>query len=228
MRVTWTDQQRAVIAARDRDILVSAAAGSGKTTVLTERIFDRINDREHPIHVDDLLIVTFTEAAARQMRSKIRDRLTQAIGEQSLSEEERSRLREQLIRLPQAQISTIHGFCLEIIRNWFHVIDLDPDFRICVFQGPHSSGESLWILMTSMSFMYGLMPLPTTSQVSAMMQMETAQTSTRSTGLQTFILLEKISSDSIQATGQSSSWRSGSRFPSRYLDIHGFDRAEKR
>ena len=135
MRVTWTDQQRAVIAARDRDILVSAAAGSGKTTVLTERIFDRINDREHPIHVDDLLIVTFTEAAARQMRSKIRDRLTQAIGEQSLSEEERSRLREQLIRLPQAQISTIHGFCLEIIRNWFHVIDLDPDFRICADDG---------------------------------------------------------------------------------------------
>lgn len=135
MSLSWTNQQRAVIDARDRDILVSAAAGAGKTTVLTERIFERVTDREHPVHIDEMLIVTYTEAAARQMKTKIRERLTEAAQSKDIDEAHRDYLREQLIRLPQAPISTIHGFCLDVIRNWFHVIDLEPDFRICADEG---------------------------------------------------------------------------------------------
>lgn len=135
MSLSWTDKQRAVIDARDRDILVSAAAGSGKTSVLTERIFDRVMDGHRPVHVDEMLIVTYTEAAARQMKAKIRDRLTRALESEEWSEAQEAHLREQLIRLPQASISTIHGFCLEVIRSWFHVIDLEPDFRICADEG---------------------------------------------------------------------------------------------
>ena len=71
MGMTWTDDQRKVIELRDRNILVSAAAGSGKTAVLVERIIKIITDKEHPVDIDRLLIVTFTNAAAAEMRERI-------------------------------------------------------------------------------------------------------------------------------------------------------------
>ena len=81
MGMTWTDDQRKVIELRDRNILVSAAAGSGKTAVLVERIIKIITDKEHPVDIDRLLIVTFTNAAAAEMRERIGNALENALKE---------------------------------------------------------------------------------------------------------------------------------------------------
>lgn len=122
----WTDDQKKVITVRDRNILVSAAAGSGKTAVLVERIIGRILDREHPVDIDRMLIVTFTNAAAAQMRERIRE----AIEEELFKEPSNENLLKQSSLVHHAQITTIHSFCLYLIRNYFHRIDLEPDFRI--------------------------------------------------------------------------------------------------
>lgn len=122
----WTTEQQQVIELRDRNLLVSAAAGSGKTAVLVERIIKKITDREHPVDIDRLLIVTFTNAAAAEMRERIG-----AAIEKSLEQEPGSvHLQKQQTLLHNAQITTIHSFCLYVIRNFFHRIDLDPDFRV--------------------------------------------------------------------------------------------------
>lgn len=126
MSVSWTEEQRQVIELRNRNILVSAAAGSGKTAVLVERIITMITDRVHPVDIDSLLIVTFTNAAAGEMRERIR-----AAIEKKLEEEpENVHLQRQLTLIHHAQITTIHSFCQHVIRNYFHTIDLDPNFRI--------------------------------------------------------------------------------------------------
>ena len=126
MGMTWTDDQRKVIELRDRNILVSAAAGSGKTAVLVERIIKIITDKEHPVDIDRLLIVTFTNAAAAEMRERIGNALENALKEQPDDEH----LQRQLSLLHNAQITTIDSFCLYVIRNHFHEIDLEPNFRI--------------------------------------------------------------------------------------------------
>lgn len=126
MGVSWTEEQRQVIELRDRNILVSAAAGSGKTAVLVERIITRITDRVHPVDIDSLLIVTFTNAAAGEMRERIRT----AIEKKLVEEPENVHLQRQLTLIHHAQITTIHSFCQHVIRNYFHTIDLDPNFRI--------------------------------------------------------------------------------------------------
>ena len=126
MGMTWTDDQRKVIELRDRNILVSAAAGSGKTAVLVERIIKIITDKEHPMDIDRLLIVTFTNAAAAEMRERIGNALENALKEQPDDEH----LQRQLSLLHNAQITTIDSFCLYVIRNHFHEIDLEPNFRI--------------------------------------------------------------------------------------------------
>ncbi len=130
MGVTWTGEQKTVIELRDCNILVSAAAGSGKTAVLVERILSKLTDLNHPVDIDHLLIVTFTNAAAGEMRERIREALEQKLEEEELD----PRIREHLIRqtslLQNAQITTIHSFCQYVIRNHFHTIDLDPGFRI--------------------------------------------------------------------------------------------------
>ena len=134
-RINWSSEQQAVIRSRHQDVLVSAAAGSGKTAVLIERIYKKITDRENPVNVDDLLIVTFTENAAEEMKQRIRRRLIRAIDETEDDPEYRQLLRDQLIRLPQAQISTIHGFCQSVIRSWFTAIDFEPDVRVLADEG---------------------------------------------------------------------------------------------
>ena len=129
MGTNWTSEQKEVIDARDCNILVSAAAGSGKTAVLVERILDLLMDEEHPAEIDRMLIVTFTNAAAGEMRDRIRERLEEKL-EETLKPEVLIHLQKQSALLQNAQISTIHSFCQYIIRNYFHTTDLDPDFRI--------------------------------------------------------------------------------------------------
>ena len=121
----WTRAQQDAIEARDGTILVSAAAGAGKTAVLVERILHLIMDEGADI--DRLLIVTFTNAAAGEMRQRISARIGRALSEGGGAD---THLRRQLTLLPAAQISTIHAFCLTLIRRFFHLIGIDPDFRL--------------------------------------------------------------------------------------------------
>lgn len=126
MAVTFTIDQQKVIDTRDKNILVSAAAGSGKTAVLVEHIIQRIMDKEHPIDIDRLLVVTFTNAAAAGMR----ERISNAIQARLSMEPENAHLQRQAILVHQAQITTIHSFCLYLIRNHFEAIELEPDFTV--------------------------------------------------------------------------------------------------
>lgn len=126
MGVSWTKEQQQVIDLRKRNILVSAAAGSGKTAVLVERIIKMITEGEHPVDIDRLLIVTFTNAAAAEMRERIGAAIEKALEEMP----ENEHLQRQQTLIHNAQITTIDSFCLYVIRNHFHEIDLEPNFRI--------------------------------------------------------------------------------------------------
>lgn len=126
MGVTWTKEQKKVIDERGRNILVSAAAGSGKTAVLVERIIQKITDKKNPVDIDRLLIVTFTHAAAAEMK----ERIGAALDKRMAEEPDNLLLEKQSLLLRNAQITTIHSFCLYVIRNHFNEIDLDPAFRI--------------------------------------------------------------------------------------------------
>ena len=126
MAVTFTGEQRKVIELRDRNILVSAAAGSGKTAVLVERIIQMISDESNRIDIDRLLVVTFTNAAAAEMR----ERIGQAIDARLTQQPENEHLQRQAALLHNAQITTIDSFCLFVIRNNFNDIGLDPGFRV--------------------------------------------------------------------------------------------------
>ncbi|WP_102271873.1 helicase-exonuclease AddAB subunit AddA [Cytobacillus massiliigabonensis] len=123
---TWTDDQWKAIWAKGQDTLVAAAAGSGKTAVLVERIIQKILSEEEPINVDELLVVTFTNASAAEMRHRIGEALEKAIDHNPKS----VHLRKQLSLLNKASISTLHSFCLEMIRKYYYLIDMDPGFRI--------------------------------------------------------------------------------------------------
>jgi ATP-dependent helicase/nuclease subunit A len=124
--VTWTDDQWKAIMANNKDILVAAAAGSGKTAVLVERIIQKILSKDQPINVDELLVVTFTSASAAEMRHRIGEALEKAISQ----DHDSRHLRKQLSLLNKASISTLHSFCMEVIRKYYYLIDLDPGFRI--------------------------------------------------------------------------------------------------
>ena len=121
----WTTEQEQVIAARNCNLLVSAAAGSGKTAVLVERIITRLIEGEDPLNVDQLLVVTFTEAAAAEMKERIRG----AIEKKREEEPENIHLQRQATLIHHARITTIHSFCLSVVRDYFHTIDLEPGFR---------------------------------------------------------------------------------------------------
>ncbi|MDE7113329.1 MAG: UvrD-helicase domain-containing protein, partial [Acetatifactor sp.] len=122
----FTPEQEQVIQLHNRNILVSAAAGSGKTAVLVERIVRMVCDEAHPVDIDRLLIVTFTNAAAAEMRERIALGIAAALREHPESEH----IQRQSTLLHNAQITTIDSFCLFIIRNHFHEIGLDPAFRV--------------------------------------------------------------------------------------------------
>ena len=122
----WTKEQQNVIDFRNRDILVSAAAGSGKTAVLVARIIQRILDPQNPVDIDRLLVVTFTKAAAAEMR----ERIGAAIEAECEKDPQNTHLRRQSALIHNAMITTIDSFCLFVVRNHFEEISLDPNFRI--------------------------------------------------------------------------------------------------
>ncbi|MDD3368737.1 MAG: helicase-exonuclease AddAB subunit AddA [Lachnospiraceae bacterium] len=126
MAVQFTEKQKQVISLHNRNILVSAAAGSGKTAVLVERIIQMISREENPVDIDRLLVVTFTKAAAAEMR----ERVSKAISEKLELYPENEHLQRQATLLHNAQITTIDSFCLFLIRNNFNEIGLDPAFRV--------------------------------------------------------------------------------------------------
>ena len=111
---------------RECDLLVAAAAGAGKTAVLVERIIRRIINDESPVDIDNMLVVTFTNAAASEMRERIGEALEKAIEKEPKSQ----RLHRQMILLGKASITTIHSFCMDVVKNNYHRLDLNPDFRI--------------------------------------------------------------------------------------------------
>ena len=125
-RPKWTEEQEQVIELRDRNILVSAAAGSGKTAVLVERIITEITQGDSPKDIDKLLVVTFTKAAAAEMRTRIGEALEEKLRE----EPENQHIQKQASLLHTAQITTIDSFCQWVIKKYFHVIHLDPSFRV--------------------------------------------------------------------------------------------------
>ena len=122
----WTQEQSDAIHARGGTLLVSAAAGSGKTAVLVERVIKRITDEENPCDVDRLLIVTFTKAAAAEMRERIDTALTAKRRERPND----TRLLRQQMLLPRASICTIDSFCNDLVRENFFQLDIPPDFQI--------------------------------------------------------------------------------------------------
>ena len=120
----WTKNQQAAIDARGADVLVAAAAGSGKTAVLVERIIKRITEKENPISLDRLLVVTFTNAAAAEMRERVGAAIENALEQDPYNQH----LQRQLTLVHNAQITTIDSFCIRILRDHFHKIDLEPGF----------------------------------------------------------------------------------------------------
>ncbi|CAG7634491.1 helicase-exonuclease AddAB subunit AddA [Paenibacillus allorhizosphaerae] len=123
---TWTDDQWDAIAIRGHSMLVAAAAGSGKTAVLVERIIRRISDERDPLDVDRLLVATFTKAAAAEMRHRISEALEKALAANPGSDH----LQRQLALIQRASITTLHSFCMEVIQRHYQLIGLDPGFRI--------------------------------------------------------------------------------------------------
>lgn len=124
--VKWTDAQKDAINARAGSVLVSAAAGSGKTAVLVQRIIDSITDKENPVSIDRMLIVTFTRAASAEMRSRIEAALNKLL----LDDPYNKYLLRQKQLLYSAMISTIDGFCTEFVRRYFYKLGIQSDFRI--------------------------------------------------------------------------------------------------
>lgn len=122
----WTKEQSEAIYTRRCNLLVAAAAGSGKTAVLVERIIQIITNEENPVDIDKLLVVTFTSAAAAEMRERIANAISKKLEDRPDSKS----LQKQLTLLSRANITTMHSFCLDIIKNYFYTIDLDPSFRI--------------------------------------------------------------------------------------------------
>ena len=125
MAFPLTKEQRDIVTDRGGELLVSAAAGSGKTRVLVERLLDRVTGEG--LDIDRFLVITYTKAAAAELRERIAqeltDRLAQAPGDRHL--------RRQTTLVYQAQISTIHAFCSKLLRESGYLLDLDPDFRLC-------------------------------------------------------------------------------------------------
>ncbi|RLL45036.1 helicase-exonuclease AddAB subunit AddA [Oceanobacillus piezotolerans] len=124
--VNWTPEQEEAIYSDGSDILVAAAAGSGKTAVLVERIIQKLLNKSKPIDIDSLLVVTFTNAAAQEMRNRVGEALEEALERNP----ESNHLKKQLALLQRASISTLHSFCLEVVRQYAYLLEIDPAFRI--------------------------------------------------------------------------------------------------
>ncbi|MCI6653543.1 MAG: UvrD-helicase domain-containing protein, partial [Ruminococcus sp.] len=122
----WTDNQKDAINSTRGSVLVSASAGSGKTAVLVERVINRLTDENSPTPADRMLVVTYTKAAAAEMKERIIKSLSKLIKENPFD----TNLRRQQLRLQNAHISTIHSFCSELVREYFYILNVSKDFRI--------------------------------------------------------------------------------------------------
>ena len=121
-----TPQQQEAVSNRGGKLLVSAAAGSGKTKVLVDRLMGYLTDPVDPANIDEFLIITFTKAAAAELRGKIASKLSERISQ----EPENRHLHQQLQRLYMTNISTVHSFCSDILHQFAHRVDLSADFRV--------------------------------------------------------------------------------------------------
>ena len=126
MEIKWSDAQLDAIESRGEDLLVSAAAGSGKTAVLAQRIVRILTDKQNPVDPSRLLILTYTRAAASQMR----ERIGEGLDKQIRQDPENRLLRRQRLLLETARISTIHSLCSDLIQTHFDVLDIDPSYRM--------------------------------------------------------------------------------------------------
>ncbi len=124
--LNFTPEQRAAIDTRGSTVLVSAAAGSGKTRVLTERLMAYLTDAENPVDIDRFLVITYTRAAAAELRSRILDGIYARIA----SDPENRRLRRQAALCARAEIGTIHSFCADFLRANCAALALAPDFQV--------------------------------------------------------------------------------------------------
>ena len=124
--VKLTQAQQAVVENRGGALLVSAAAGSGKTKVLVDRLLSYVEDPIAPANIDDFLIITYTKAAASELRGKISAEISKRLA----SKPENRHLQRQLTRIHLAQISTVHAFCAMLLRRYCTLRDLPPDFRV--------------------------------------------------------------------------------------------------
>jgi len=124
-KIEWTDQQKRAIDARDSDVMVTASAGTGKTAVLSGRCVNIISDKKICPDIGCILVLTFTDAAAEQMRSRIAGQLRDAF-----LEKRDTHIRRQLMLLQSADISTIHSFCRRLITEYFYKLGMDPTFRV--------------------------------------------------------------------------------------------------
>ncbi|MEY8000285.1 helicase-exonuclease AddAB subunit AddA [Clostridium sp. Mt-5] len=127
MSKRWTEAQSEAIFTQKCNLLVAAGAGTGKTAVLVERIIQKITDDSEDVDIDKLLVVTFTNAAASEMKERIGEALSNLLEVNYNSKN----IQKQLALLNQSNIMTIHSFCLKVIKSNFHLIDLDPNFRVC-------------------------------------------------------------------------------------------------
>ncbi len=128
-KIEFLPEQKKAIDLRGKNILVSASAGAGKTAVLTERIVSILSDTAKSIDIDNLVVVTFTRAAAAQMRTRIEGKLKEKIADCE-NEKLKKHLKKQITMLPHANITTIDSFCMNILRNYFYMINLDPSFKM--------------------------------------------------------------------------------------------------
>ena len=126
MAISWTKDQEKVINVRDRSILVSAAAGSGKTAVLSQRILSRLLDKNNKTDIDRFLVLTFTNAAAAEMKSRIYELIEGYVNDNPHD----AHMRRQLSLIANAQITTIDSFCMNIVRNYFYAADIDANVKI--------------------------------------------------------------------------------------------------
>ena len=139
----WTNEQREAIEKSGKNILLAAAAGSGKTAVLVQRIIELISRKEDPININELLVLTFTDAAAREMREKISAAIEKALRENPKDKH----LQNQRLFMHSANISTIHSFCMHIIKNNIHTTDLPVNFSLI---SERSSDTSFTLLISSL------------------------------------------------------------------------------
>ncbi|MBP5750350.1 MAG: helicase-exonuclease AddAB subunit AddA [Firmicutes bacterium] len=127
--MAWTDRQEKAITKRHKSLLVSAAAGSGKTAVLVERVIRLIRDED--VSLENMLIVTFTNAAAAEMKERIYDALNKQLSGGGLTADRQRHIRAQMTLLGRANISTFHKFALEVVHRYYHVIGVKPNLAIC-------------------------------------------------------------------------------------------------